>query len=112
MRKAKKWLHENSIQSIYLTNTSKHHNKFYQVDFCYNKSNDEYEIHANWGPIGCATGYQVKGTGKDVNNMIDTMEKVLLQKLFKKGYEVIDIECRPDRARVGDEKCFDGESWD
>jgi len=105
------------VQRIELTNTDKtgvsKHNKFYQVDFCFSRLDDRYLVEATWGRIGTSGTYMVKAQGKDLNDVVDQMEKVLLQKLFKRGYEMRNIKRWPYEARdKSDAACFMDEDWD
>jgi len=100
------------IQRMRLENTNDRHYKFYQVDICYNEPSDMYYVEATWGPIGTSGRYQVKGQGKDLGNVVDNMDRVLVQKLFKRGYSMTDVKRWPHEARKGDEGCFVDEDWD
>ena len=93
-------------------NPKKGHRKFYQVDVCFDKPEDMYRIEATWGRIGNAGTYMVKAQGQHLDDVLDNMEKVLLQKLFKRGYEMTDIQRWPDEAREEDRERFNEEDWD
>jgi predicted DNA-binding WGR domain protein len=93
-------------------NPAKGHKKFYQVDVCFDKTGDMYRIEATWGRIGNVGTYMVKAQGQNLDDVLDDMEKVLLQKLFKRGYEMIDIQRWPTEARSGDGDRFIDEDWD
>ena len=93
-------------------NPSKGHNKFYQVDVSFDKPDDFYRVEATWGRIGTGGTYMVKAQGKNLDDVLDDMDKVLLQKLFKRGYEMIDIQRWPIEARDDDGDRFFDEDWD
>jgi len=93
-------------------NPKKGNYKFYQVDVCFDKPGDLYRVEATWGRIGNAGQYMVKAQGNKLDDVLDEMDKVLLQKLFKKGYEMIDIQRWPIEARGEDGDRFVDEDWD
>lgn len=97
---------------MYLENTSGNHNKFYRVDICYDNPSDEYIVESEWGRINGGSQWMVKTHGEDFNTVIDNMEKLLLQKLFKRGYNMMDVQRWPYEAREGDEELFVEEDWD
>lgn len=102
------------IQRMRLQNINviKGHYKFYQVDVCFDKSSDLYRIEATWGRIGNVGNHMVKAQGNNLDDVLDDMEKVLLQKLFKRGYDMVDIQRWPIEARNGDGDRFVDEDWD
>ena len=102
------------VQRMYLENTdeSKGHYKFYQVDFCYDKNSDEYVVCATWGRIGNESGFQYKARGKKIDEVLEPMEKVMVQKLFSRGYNMKDVQRWAHEARPGEQSCFEEEDWD
>ena len=93
-------------------NREKNHRKFYRVDVCYDSRYNKYVVDATWGRIGREGQHMVKAEGKLLDDVLEEMEKVLLQKLFKKGYEMIDIQRWPVEAREEDRDRFIDEDWD
>lgn len=93
-------------------NPAKNHRKFYRVDVCYDSRHNKYVVDATWGRIGNTGQNMVKAEGVLLDDVLDEMEKVLLQKLFKKGYEMIDIQRWPIEAREEDRGRFIDEDWD
>ena len=102
------------VQRMRLENKDrvKGHYKFYQVDVCYDSVANQYTVDATWGRIGNYGQHQQKAQGPDLDDVLDDMEKVLLQKLFKRGYEMIDIKRWPDSALPKDQERFIDEDWD
>jgi len=90
----------------------KGHYKFYQVDVCYDSLDNLYVVDATWGRIGSKGQHQVKASSSELDDVLGNMEKVLLQKLFKKGYEMVDIKRWPASARSDDQDRFIDEDWD
>jgi predicted DNA-binding WGR domain protein len=91
---------------------SKGHYKYYQVDVCYDHRHGKYIVDATWGRIGNTGQHQQKAAAPELDDVLDQMEKVLLQKLFKRGYEMVDIQRWPESALSKDQDRFIDEDWD
>lgn len=102
------------IQRMRLENKdrAKGHYKFYQVDVCYDSRQKKYIVDATWGRIGNSGQHMVKASGKQLDDVLDDMEKVLIQKLFKRGYKMVDIKRWPGSALPEDQERFIDEDWD
>jgi len=107
-------LHTRVIQRMQLQNIDKkkNHYKFYRVDVGYNKKRDKYIVDTTWGRIGAKGQHQVKAEGDVLDEVLNEMERVLLQKLFKRGYEITDIKRWPNEARAEDQDRYINEDWD
>ena len=87
----------------------KKHFKFYRVELLYDKVFNCYEVEATWGRIGRAGQTMVKFRGEELDAVVNDMEKLLVKKLYSKGYVLDDMSTFKENAREGDRESFENE---
>lgn len=101
------------VQRMYLENVdpAKNHHKFYEVITEYHGACDRYRLWVRYGRIGNYGQEHTKFEGESIDKLADELEKLLVKKLFKRGYVMHDSEVHPENARDGDRDRF-AESFD
>lgn len=100
-----------SVQTVYLENTTPPHSKYYMATIDYDKKRDVYLLNVEYGRIGAFSG-QTKEKFKHVSLHVIAKElnDLMVKKLFKRGYRLHSNNVWPKSARKKDQKYIEAQS--